>query len=622
MQFEQIPIVYIKPDPNQPRKFFDETAQQELTNSIIEKEVIQPIIVRGESPNYMLVCGERRLRSATIVMEMFPIRNTIPAVIRQMSDEEALELQIIENLQRKDVHPMEEAVAFESMLQHGMDAKEIAAKVGKSDFFIRQRIKLCALTDNWQKAFFANRLSISEALKIVLFADDVQEKLFSTFPPDREIKINDGLLIQYSGNLTNAPFDTTDTTLGNIACTSCIFNSGVARLFQDEVTAFCSDKICYSRKCENNFTKAIEEAIQDPAMIFVQDNWKVQKDDTTERLESAGFVVYGTNDYEQYDEPDKPVFEEWKEEEYFDDETTDEDIKIQFTEAFTNYEVELAALREDLKMGTYKKAFKLTGIDRGRYLMVKLYSVKTASPSSGAGGPKDPDAIAKAEITAEIERLTTKEKRSKELDESKVWENIRRHFNPHANASLLKGAFVTLENDAAAMAMYEKLNYSNRDAFNKLFKGKSGVFNGTTDEELRQMTRFFFLDVLPPSALQYGVTHQYKICMELAAGYFPGLLAEAKADQQKLADKRIARVDEKIAALKQQLKNLTPKKEKHAAAKKTAKNQAAEPQPEAKEQTPVVSMVPPSEDSTIKKAIKNLIGKNKGIKQLLHEKIS
>ena len=116
-ELKEVLIKDIHPDPNQPRRFYDEQAMDELTESIKDSGVIQPIVIRPNGKGYIIVCGERRYRAALSVNAAFKDRNTIPAVIRNLSDEEALQLQIVENLQRKDVHPMEEAVAFKSLLE-------------------------------------------------------------------------------------------------------------------------------------------------------------------------------------------------------------------------------------------------------------------------------------------------------------------------------------------------------------------------------------------------------------------------------------------------------------------------------------------------------------------------
>ncbi len=107
LQIENIPIGKIKPDPKQPRKTFDEKQLQQLSESIREFGVLQPITVRKSGKDFVIVMGERRFRASKIAN-----KKTIPSIVRTYENDEVLEVQIIENLQRKDVEPTEEAEAI------------------------------------------------------------------------------------------------------------------------------------------------------------------------------------------------------------------------------------------------------------------------------------------------------------------------------------------------------------------------------------------------------------------------------------------------------------------------------------------------------------------------------
>lgn len=135
-ELKMLKLAHITPSPTNPRKTFDEDTIDELAKSIFEKGVISPIMVRPlGKETYELVCGERRYRASLSVHAEHKDRNTIPAYIRDMSDDEALELQITENLQRKDVHPMEEAAAFKTLVERNHPAEEISNRLGKSVYF-------------------------------------------------------------------------------------------------------------------------------------------------------------------------------------------------------------------------------------------------------------------------------------------------------------------------------------------------------------------------------------------------------------------------------------------------------------------------------------------------------
>lgn len=143
---EEVRDIYIDDiveNPAQPRKVFDEEALQELAKSIKEFGVIQPIIVRRKGAKYELVCGERRLRASKIAK-----LEKIPAIVRRLSDEESMELCLIENLQRKDLNPIEEANVYLKLIRDlKLTQKEVSEKVGKSPLFISNMMKLLRLPD-------------------------------------------------------------------------------------------------------------------------------------------------------------------------------------------------------------------------------------------------------------------------------------------------------------------------------------------------------------------------------------------------------------------------------------------------------------------------------------------
>src|SRR5687767_5089578 len=136
-----IPLDRISPNPDQPRMNFDEDALAELAASITEHGVLQPILVRpidGELQRYQLVAGERRWRAARQVG-----LKEIPALIEQLDDETALEIGIIENLQREDLSPLEEALIYERMThEHGYSVRRLAQKLGKDKGYIENRLRL------------------------------------------------------------------------------------------------------------------------------------------------------------------------------------------------------------------------------------------------------------------------------------------------------------------------------------------------------------------------------------------------------------------------------------------------------------------------------------------------
>lgn len=149
----------IKPNPFQPRKNFPREALEELAASILEQGVLQPVILRPRAGGYDLIAGERRLRAAQMAG-----LNTIPAVVRPCTDHEALELTIVENLQREDLNPVEEASAYQKLSREfSFTQEQIAKRVGKSRAYVTNALRLLQLPDDIREALHQGKISAGHA---------------------------------------------------------------------------------------------------------------------------------------------------------------------------------------------------------------------------------------------------------------------------------------------------------------------------------------------------------------------------------------------------------------------------------------------------------------------------
>lgn len=141
--FKEYPIADIQPDPNQPRKTFDEDSLNDMAVTMKEYGVLQPIVIRPVDDGYMIVAGERRWRAAGIA-EL----EKIPAIVREVEPETLTALQLIENLQRDDMPPLEEAEAIEAMMNDfGMTGSAVARAIGKKPAYVSLRKKLLSLPE-------------------------------------------------------------------------------------------------------------------------------------------------------------------------------------------------------------------------------------------------------------------------------------------------------------------------------------------------------------------------------------------------------------------------------------------------------------------------------------------
>lgn len=160
----ELPLEEVEPGPLQPRKHFDADALEALTNSIRENGVVQPIVVQmGEKNKYEIICGERRWRASQKAG-----LKTIPAVVREVTSTERLQMALIENIHRQDLNPMEEAEAFQRLAQEfGLTQDAIAIKVGKSRVSVANHLRLLKLPRTIQEDLRADRLSFGHARAIL-----------------------------------------------------------------------------------------------------------------------------------------------------------------------------------------------------------------------------------------------------------------------------------------------------------------------------------------------------------------------------------------------------------------------------------------------------------------------
>lgn len=152
---KEIPVDRITPNPYQPRKHFDAAALDELKTSIVEFGVLVPIIVRTRGDGYELIAGERRWRACAALQ-----RATIPAIVRGSDDRLTLEVAIIENLQREDLNPLEEAAGFQNLIEEfGFTQDQLASRLGKSRPAIANTLRLLGLPDQIKSMLADGRLS-------------------------------------------------------------------------------------------------------------------------------------------------------------------------------------------------------------------------------------------------------------------------------------------------------------------------------------------------------------------------------------------------------------------------------------------------------------------------------
>jgi ParB family chromosome partitioning protein len=271
-EYRNLPLTQLQESPTNPRRRFDEHSLNELASSFKSQGVLQPLLVRIIADDkYEVIAGARRLRAAKLA-EL----TDVPVRIIALSDSDCVVAQLIENIQREGVHPMEEALAFDALLRlesPHYDIAAVAQKAGKSAAFVTQRQRLVELIPSIVEAFLADQIGVGHALEIAKLPQAQQEKVFDAafrtvwnggkesrvLLPLRDFNawIEQNILL----SLDHVPFDKNDATLVPEAgsCAECPKRTGYNTVLFGEMSERdqCSDGICYN----NKLSKFVEQQI-------------------------------------------------------------------------------------------------------------------------------------------------------------------------------------------------------------------------------------------------------------------------------------------------------------------------------------------------------------------------
>ncbi len=298
---QEIPLIRIRESGTNPRRQFDESKLAELADSIRQRGILQPVLVRplpeGEDGYFELVAGARRYRASKLAG-----KETIPATVRELSDTECLELQLIENLQRADVHELDEARGYAALMHLQPDTytvEVLAEKIGRSEKYVYARLRLNHLIEDAQQAFYLGRLTVAHAFEIArLQPQDQRRALQECFPHHRSTasalkdrkaeavtvrELRAWIEREVHLDLTHAPFDPQDETLVPSAgsCAKCPKRTGSNPLLFPEVRhkSTCTDPNCYRAKVEALVQLRVQplaEAGEKPLRVSVAPSWQAK----------------------------------------------------------------------------------------------------------------------------------------------------------------------------------------------------------------------------------------------------------------------------------------------------------------------------------------------------------
>ncbi len=171
--YQVLPIYKVEPNPNQPRQDFDEEELQALADSIAEHGIVQPLTVRMlDSGYYQIIAGERRWRAARMAG-----LSEVPAVVVEADDKKAMELALIENLQRQDLNPVEEALGYQTLMQeHGLTQEETAKRVGKSRPAVANALRLLGLCPEVLEQLRSGALTAGHARAVLTIKSEKKQQ--------------------------------------------------------------------------------------------------------------------------------------------------------------------------------------------------------------------------------------------------------------------------------------------------------------------------------------------------------------------------------------------------------------------------------------------------------------
>jgi len=251
------------------RKSIDEKSIAELAESLTQVGMIQPIVVRELSNYFEIVCGERRFRAARLAK-----LKEVPCIVRNLTDDEAEDLRITENLQRTDISPLDEATAYKLLIEHRQYTPlMIAQRFGKSETYIRHRLQLNNLIDDFAKLLDREIITLGHALEICKLTPEHQANFLIDNFRDVDSRwfrvptvksIRDSIERNYSSKLALATFRLDEVyECAELPCIQCPKNTAFNKLLFPELQTegICLDPVCYAKKTGEHFEKNLNRVI-------------------------------------------------------------------------------------------------------------------------------------------------------------------------------------------------------------------------------------------------------------------------------------------------------------------------------------------------------------------------
>lgn len=536
-----VALADIQPSNYNPRKNFDEKSLVELADSIRQQGVLQAIGVRPIAENrFEIVFGERRYRASQIAG-----LEEIPAVILDISDETAEEMAVTENLQRKDVTPIEEANAYQKLIESGRhDVQSLAVQFGKNESYIRTRLKFVSLIPEIAQLLEQDELTISVATEICRYGEDIQhdiyEKhlkegvLYNSWRGMKASEVAKNIERSYTTDLKRYFFDKT-------VCLSCPHNTNNMMLFCEE--GCCGN--CANRKCleEMNASYLAEKAVQlmeqRPFALLCRDFYGCNEK-VVEQLVASGFEVEKLSvrpaDYPE--EPEAPDMEDYENDE-------------EYAEAYKEYEKELSEYKEECEdVNRRSEAGEITLYVTIGHNDISLCYVENAQVQAVTGEAKET-------VVSPIEKLEKQDKRNKEIAQEKTVEDTKKQI---LEVDMTETKFGT---DEDRMIYFFMLPFLRREHFEAMGieaketyyhlkdEDKMNIIANLTAKQKAIIRRDFLISNFKNAS---GSNATASLLLDFAKKHMPDQLADIQNGHNEVYEKRHLRIEEKIAVLSVQEK--------------------------------------------------------------------
>lgn len=552
----------VKPSKQNPRSKIADDTLAGLQESIERVGILQPILVRPVNGHYEIVCGHRRYQAAKNLK-----LGEVPVTIRELDDEQAYEAAIIENLQREDIHPLDEGFAlYDLSVRQGLDYKALRAAIGRSDKYVAQRISFTRLTQEIQAAFREGKydLSNSVAFKLSRMSAETQAKLFA----EKVQAPNYGwrYLLEYGQKIiSQAGFNPKDENLVEDApaCTGCQFNSAAQNLLFDDgefdKNAVCSSPGCFDRKVEAHARKQIDKAVADG--MFVCLGWNAHHDHIKPLVKYAkdqdGAMIVDNSDWSHAYAPEKPSKPRKGKNQ---DEASHKAAQLRYQERLAEYEADKAEWDQKIADGKVVRAYV---VGDGREWIRLPRKVQGSTEGAQAGATN--------ELQDQLDKKIARQKRALELDREKLNAEVNRIVRQDEYLNSQSGGLELFEVElvAAILAVVQSIGYGMRSGA-KMITGTdpervAGIVELLKMDRkqltrfLNHLLRFLIVDNLPTRDTDTKRSPAAYVLDELVQTFYKAQYDEAAAELDLLAKKRLERHQKAVDKLKAQISDLKAK---------------------------------------------------------------